>query len=87
MRREVFIIQSMAEKRTCYYCKANEPKKSFVGKCWVEERQYLGPYGRILKEQMVGGGKSNEEREPIKIIYYCSMSCMEEQNDKEEKEL
>jgi hypothetical protein len=78
----------MAEIKTCYFCKSNEPKKEFVGKAWVVEYQYLGPYGRILKECLVGGAeRSEKDRTPIKIIYYCSMSCMEEQADKEEKEL
>ena len=78
----------MTEKRNCYFCKGNEPKQEFIGKCWVIENQYLGPYGRILKECLVGGAeRSEKDRTPIKTIYYCSLFCMEEQAEEDEKEL
>jgi hypothetical protein len=53
----------------------------------IKEQQYLGSHGQTLKEVIIDGAESEEVREPINIIYYCSINCMERQMDKEEEEL
>jgi superfamily II RNA helicase len=73
--------------RTCVYCQSNQLKENSIVKDWIVENQYLGAYGRLLKEQLIGNSKSKEKRTPIKTVYYCSWDCMEEQAEKEEKEL
>lgn len=64
----------------CHYC-----QKETKGE--VKENIYLGNYGRILKEVLVGGVEGSEEREPIKTVFYCSFVCSENQADREEEEL
>ena len=76
----------MENKKTkhCHYCQNTTPK---IIKDWIVERQFLGEYGRILKEIIVGGNKSEEKRKPIDTFYYCSFNCVENQMNNEEEEL
>ena len=69
--------------KTCFYCKTEKAQNEG----WIKENHYQGAYGRILKECLIGGIESREERQPVKTIYYCSLSCMMTQHDKEENEL
>lgn len=73
--------------RNCHYCQSKEVRKGEIIKDWIVEHHYLGAYGRTLKECLIGGSGSSEKRELINTVYYCSMTCMENQQDKEEKEL
>jgi len=70
----------MLPTKTCLFCSTPKTKN------WIVEKHFLGDYGRILKEVNIGGAKSEEQRQPINLVYYCSLKCMEAQFEQEEVE-
>jgi len=74
--------------KTCLVCGSNKPnKKGDLDFGWIKENQFRGKHGQILKEVYIGRAIENKtEREIINVVYYCSLSCMEKQQDQEEAE-
>lgn len=70
----------LPKTKTCAICQTQEAKN------WIEEKQYLGNRGQILKEINIGA-KSKEKRPVNKIIYYCSIRCVEKALDEEDDKL
>jgi hypothetical protein len=80
-------MTSIEEYRVCYYCKGEKlsPDPLLKGE-WIIENWYEDSNGQISEKVILAEEKDEEENiEILKTVYYCSVKCMEKQQDLREK--